>query len=311
MDKDLSALFVGLGSIGSRHLRDLVAVCTERGLRLSVDALRHAGAAPLAESIRGLVRTEYRDIGSLGTYDLIFICNPSQLHEATLEALKDKARHFFVEKPAFVRPLAREREEAFSDESKFFVACPLRFTKVYSYLETFVKEHRVFSARAVCSSYLPEWRPNQDYRSLYSARPESGGVKLDLIHEFDYLFALFGIPPRHFIAEGKFSDLEIASNDTVAFVGEYDDKVVEVHLDYHGRQPQRFVELNTRDDTVRCDFLRSEVQFLRAGTRLSFGESREDYCRREIAYFLDFAVGEKKNVNSILRANRVLSVLQG
>ena len=43
----LTALFVGLGSIGTRHLNNLAALCAQRGLTLRADALRSDPARPL------------------------------------------------------------------------------------------------------------------------------------------------------------------------------------------------------------------------------------------------------------------------
>jgi len=311
MTKSLSVCFVGLGSIGKRHLGNLHHVAQERGIGIEVDALRHAGPSSLDVEKSALLRNQYANADELGHYDLMFICNPSQLHYETLCALKDKADHFFVEKPLFVKPVSSEQLAPFDDDAKYYVACPMRHTKVFAYLKQFVKEHKVFSVRAICSSYLPDWRPNQDYRKVYSAAKESGGVKLDLIHEFDYLFTLLGFPVHSILIEGKFSDLEITSSDTVAYIGEYSDKTLELHLDYHGRQAQRYIELNTADDVVRFDSLRSEVRFLKSGEVTALGEERNDYCRREIGYFLDFACNGVCNVNSPRYANCVLKIIFG
>jgi predicted dehydrogenase len=44
-----------------------------------------------------------------------------------------------------------------------------------------------------CSSYLPNWRPNKNYRKSVSARSDlGGGVLLELSHELDYLNWIFG-----------------------------------------------------------------------------------------------------------------------
>ena len=43
----LTALFIGLGSIGTRHLKNLTALCAQRGLALRADALRSDLARPL------------------------------------------------------------------------------------------------------------------------------------------------------------------------------------------------------------------------------------------------------------------------
>lgn len=306
--KELSACFVGLGSIGKRHLRNLHAVARERGLAIAVDALRHAGASPLDAETASLIRQEYSSADDLGHYDLIFICNPTQLHYDTLCLLMDRGEKFFIEKPLSVKVLDDAELGRFS-EDRFYVACPIRHTKVFGFLNDFTRMNRVFSARAICSSYLPDWRPGQDYRKVYAADRTSGGVKLDLVHEFDYLVALFGLPRRHFLAEGRFSDLEIACNDTVAYVGEYADKLVELHLDYHGRTAQRYVELNVADEVVRCDFLKSEIGFLKSGKVILLSEDRNEYCKHEIGYFLRFAEGTVGNINSVRHANAILNLI--
>jgi len=293
----LTACFVGLGSIGKRHLRNLHAVACERGLALAVDALRHAGASPLDAETASLIRREYASADELGHYDLIFICNPSQLHYETLTRLKDKAEHFFIEKPFVTKPLTDAELAPFLDDRKFYVACPLRHTLAFSELEAFVKTHPVYSVRAICSSYLPDWRSGADYRKLYSSTKDSGGVALDLIHEFDYLFALFGFPQSSRLIAKHVSHLEIESPDLVSYVADYPDKTVELHLDYFGRTPQRYCEAYSRDETVRFDFLTQR-------------EDRNESYLREMRYFLDYPLGNMRNINSPSFAAAVLATIR-
>lgn len=292
MTKSLTACFVGLGSIGKRHLKNLVTICAERGIALSVDALRHA-PAPLAVDIAPLIRTEYYNQEELPHYDLIFICNPSQSHYETLCALNDRADHFFIEKPVFTCPLSDEELRPFADEKKYYVACPLRHTKTFAALKDFVSSHPVYSVRSICSSYLPNWRPGVDYRKLYSASKESGGVALDLIHEFDYLFALFGFPDESKLIARHVSRLEIESSDVVSYVAAYPDKTLELHLDYFGRAPQRSCEIFTEDGVVLFDYLNAR-------------EERNDGYMRELRGFLDFVSGGIQNINSVPFSNEVL-----
>ena len=181
--------------------------------------------------------------------------------------------------------------------------------KIMDEIRRIVAENKIYSAQAICSSYLPDWRPGQDYRELYSAKRESGGVKLDLIHEFDYLISLFGFPNRAVLFEGKVSDLEIECSDVVSFIGAYPDKNVELHLDYFGRSVQRKLDLFTKNDVIHCDLTNAQMTYLHANKTISFYEERNDYYLREMSYFLDFALLGKENINSIVFANNVLDFI--
>ena len=297
---------IGLGSIGQRHLKNIHAVAAARGIEATTDVVEPRQLDYLDDATRALVRNRFSAPGEIGRYDMIFVTNPSQLHRETLEAVKDKASFFFVEKPVFTTTLPADALAQYADERKFYVACPIRHTRVYGFLSEFVPQNKVYCARAICSSYLPEWRPGTDYRRTYAAQEGAGGVKLDLIHEFDYLFTLFGLPGESCILDGKFSDLELKSVDGVSFVARYPDKTLELHLDYYGRVPRREIELYTAEDVVVCDFIKAEIRFLKSGRRIDLAEERNEYCLREIGYFFDFATNGAANINSIPYANKII-----
>ena len=306
----MTVCFIGLGSIGLRHLKNVHAVAEKRGIAIEIDVVEPRELDYLDVDVRALVRRRFSAVSEIGRYDLIFVTNPSQLHEETLADVREKADFFFVEKPVFTRALEGDALKPYADESRFYVACPIRHTRVYGFLADFVPRNKVYCARAICSSYLPDWRPGTDYRRTYAAQEGAGGVKLDLIHEFDYLFTLFGLPQESHLLEGKFSGLEIKSVDGVSFVGRYEDKTLELHLDYYGRVPRREIELYTADDVIVADFIKAEIRFLKSGRRIDLAEERNEYCLREIEYFFDFALSGARNMNSIPYANGILSFIQ-
>ena len=295
MGNSKKACFIGLGSIGRRHLKNLFQVAAKRGFRLSVDALRHA-KSELPEDVAPLISRQYFDTGELGEYDWVFVCNPSQRHYETLIEMKGKAEFFFVEKPAFVTPVSMGDMESFGDFRKYYVACPLRHSCTYKKLSEYVRTHKVIGARAICSSYLPDWRPGIDYRALYSSRKESGGVKLDLIHEFDYLIDLFGFPSSSHLVEAKVSNLEIESDDIVSFIGVYPDKLIELHLDYFGKTSCRMIEIWTPEEVVTFDFLADN-------------ENRNATYVREMEGFVKMATENGPNINDLCHANKVLDLV--
>lgn len=185
--------------------------------------------------------------------------------------------------------------------------------------ELFVKEIKnnlnsdnVLSVRSISSSYLPDWRPGQDYRNTYSAHKNlGGGVSIDLIHEWDYLTYLFGWPERVHGLIGKKSKLEIDSDDYAIYIAEYEDKIVELHLDYFGRKTIREVQLFTKTDTIIGDIANNRIEFLKSGEVIDFNEERDDFQKKELYNFLDMLEGIKKIEDGYHHGIEVLELTQG
>ena len=105
----LTALFIGLGSIGTRHLKNLTAICAQRGLALRADALRSDLARPLRPGAAELLHSQFttlQDSAALPHYDLAFITNPTSLHAQALEEIRGLADALFIEKPIVSAGLA-------------------------------------------------------------------------------------------------------------------------------------------------------------------------------------------------------------
>ena len=301
----MNILFIGLGSIGSRHLKNVVSELTERQISFSIDALRH-GSPKLNGDIAEHINSIYSGITEITKeYDAVFITNPSFLHYETLKLAVPFSRAVFIEKPVFTKPDEDVSALKLKDSGIYYVACPLRRSPVISRLKIILGSQKVYSARAICSSYLPEWRKTKDYRDTYSAKScMGGGVRTDLIHEMDYILNLFGIPVRVKSESGKFSALEIDSEDTASYILRYPDKVVSLHLDYTGRKPVRELELFCEQDTIVADIIKNEIRYLKDGQVEKLAPS--DIHREEIIYFLDLIENKVQNINSIENALNTL-----
>src|SRR5262249_50754203 len=102
----------------------------------------------------------------------------------------------------------------------------------------------LIAVRATVGEYLPGWHPYEDYRQMYASRADlGGGVLVTQIHEFDYLYALLGLPRRVFTVGGKRSALEIDVEDTASTLMDYDGLAVHLHQDYVQRPPSRSCEV--------------------------------------------------------------------
>lgn len=308
--KDFRVCFVGIGSIAKRHINNLRTVCEKRDLNVQIDAFRRSGSTSEVPGVDHV----YTDMSEIsGRYDAVFITNPTEFHLDTLRTFHDLSDHFFIEKPLVsVNQLSTIPDFPWREDAVYYVACPLRYNAVIQYIAENIDPKKVISVRSISSSYLPDWRPGQDYRDTYSAHKDlGGGVSIDLIHEWDYLTFLFGKPLAVRSMIGKKSSLEIDSDDYAIYIGEYEDRIMELHLDYFGRKTIRKIELFMDDDTVIGDIAANKISFLVSGKTIDFNEVRDDFQRRELDHFLDMIFCGKDNDSSYSHAYDVLKLTQG
>ena len=282
-------LVVGAGSAGARHARLLA----DAGADVTVtDPDRERATAT------GLPTTPF-DLDHLGTPDGIVVASPSVAHaEQTHAALATGAR-VLVEKPL---SSSSDDVDAVVEAAggRVMVGYNLRLHAPIERVAQLVHEGRagtVTSYRLWFGSWLPDWRPQVDYRTTYSARAElGGGVLMDAIHELDLLVWLAG--DDRFTVEGAVVDrvgpLEIDVEDTVkALLRHADGAVADVSLDYLSRRYRRGIEVIGTDATIRLDWAR-EVLEIEGGDSLESEPAATpvlDSYRRQAERFLAFVDG--------------------
>ena len=313
MQKRLKIIIIGFGSIGRRHLHNISTIMKRRGIEYSIDLLRSGKGNTIDETSAKMVDKIYYYGDTIPVnYDIAFITNPTFMHFETIKYFLDKANHMFIEKPVFNQSNLPIETLILNKNSIYYVACPLRYSNVIQYLKKNIDISKVYCARAISSSFLPEWRAGADYRNTYSAhREQGGGVSIDLIHEWDYLVSLFGLPEQVYNIKGKFSDLEIDSDDLSVYIAKYPHMAVELHLDYFGKKSIREIQLFMQDDTLVGDLINCEIRFLRSNKSINLKECRNDFQLREIEHFFDIVFGLVPNDNDISLALTVLKLAEG
>lgn len=253
---------IGLGGIGQRHARNLRTLL---GDELELSAYRTRGLSQvitpqLAVESHADVENRYaiRAFSSLEEAlaekpDIAFITNPSSLHLECAIACARAGCDLFIEKPLASTAAGVEGliDIVARDGLIAMVGYQLRFHPCLELFADVVRSGKLgspLSVRATIGEYLPFWHRYEDYRDMYAARAElGGGVILSQIHEFDYLYSLFGLPQRLFAIGGHWSSLELDVEDTAdvlmdcEFAGR--SLPVHVHQDFLQWPPARTCEL--------------------------------------------------------------------
>lgn len=237
------ALVIGHGSIGQLH----AAVLEELGCEVAVVS-RRTGVHPrtFADVATAVDRFEP---------DYAVVATETVHHMSALRALR--AAGFddtvLVEKP--LRDVADAPLDA--RDGTVFVGFNLRFHPAITSLRRALDGVQVHTAEVVCSSYLPHWRTNRDYRLGASAsRAAGGGVLRDLSHELDLTTWLLGPWRRMAALGGKLSSLEIETEDAMSMLLETERcQTVTICLNYLDREPRRGIHLTTSAGSFHLDLL--------------------------------------------------------
>ena len=304
-------LFTGLGSIGKRHLHLL----REHDDQMEIHAYRSGGTDETA--FPAVIQHTSLDDALAVHPDIAFITNPTSLHIDTAISCAEAGCHLFIEKPLSHSLDGVDELISTVAENNLitYVACVLRFHPVLRRLASLLDAEaigNVYSYRVYCGSYLPAWRLDQDYRNSYSADPEmGGGVVLDLIHELDYSYWLFGDIATVRSWVGQVSDLEIESEDLAEIIVEMESGVVgQIHLDYYRSDPRRTVEITGESGVIRANLITNEIQIQTShGTeREEFDVTQDELYERQLDSFLSHIRNGKPCDNDIQEARRVLQI---
>lgn len=308
--KHYNIAFVGMGSIGKRHLSNVCQLITSKGNTYDIDLYRSSMSRELSKEVTAVVANQYLCNEPVQKeYDMVFITNPTSMHLETAVKFRSHTKALFIEKPVFDGFDVDEDIIKTLDEIPSYVACPLRYNPVLQYVKQHIDLSKVISVRAMSSSYLPDWRPGQDYRQTYSAHADlGGGVDIDLIHEWDYLTWIFGIPTLCQGIVGRYSNLEIDSNDTALYIAKNDKMTFELHLDYFGRKTQRTLDIFTYDETIQCDIVVGIVTYMKEGKTITFNSERNAFQMAEIKHFFDIVEGRTENDSNVKHGMKVLKL---
>lgn len=270
--EDKKFLILGCGSIGGRHLKNLVSIGARRVILCDRSKERIVKAI---ESIKGSgvsieSTTDFDKAVELKPFGAL-ICTPSSMHLPMSLRLAKEGVHLFIEKPLShnldgVGELIQE-----VDDSKVtaMMAMCYRFHPVFEKVREILERGvlgKIYHVNYFGGHYLPDWHPNEDYREEYAAQSGlGGGVVLTSIHGFDNMRFLFGDIERVTARIDRVSNLQMDVED-IAFgtfqtvKGTY----ISWEMDFLQRAGQHRLVLVGAFGTLRVDLLKGIFELYEA-----------------------------------------------
>ena len=259
----LSVAIVGFGSAGARALQVLHELRPEAEFLVVSRHAANGGGFTSTSSLNDVVAF---------APDAVIVAGPATTRADVLRQIGTLGVPVFIEKPlahTLVDSLAVldllgpavERSQ---------VGYNLRFSQSLIAFRDLVRGGgygRVLRFNAETAQYLPDWRPDKDYRETVSARVDmGGGVLLELSHELDYLRWIFGDFDWVSAWTGRTSSLEIDVEDiALVTIGIEGDQAVtqvvgQLSLDFVRRDKTRTVTVVCESGTLRWDGIAGTVE---------------------------------------------------
>ncbi|CAM1341410.1 Gfo/Idh/MocA family protein [Tenacibaculum amylolyticum] len=298
----MKVLIIGLGSIAKKHVLALRRI----NPLVKIYALRHKIKAE-EDNIHHIY--SYEEIESLKP-DFIIVSNPTNVHYKTLNEISRLEIPLFIEKPLFNSIGEKELNlvESLDKSNSTYIACNLRFHKGLLKMKDLLKDKRVEEVNIYCGSYLPNWRPNKDFRKIYSAnKEEGGGVHIDLIHELDYLYWFFGEPLKVKKTFTNLSSLNISAYDYANYLWLYKEFNANIILNYYRKNSKRTFEVLTTEGTYLLDLIENKIWFDEENVYSEKQDLLETY-EDQMRYFIKNALGKKNTFNTVKEGYKILNL---
>ena len=253
----MKILIAGLGSIGRRHFRNLVAL-GEKDLVL----YRTRKATLPDDELAGYpVETDLAEALKKHKPQAVVVANPTALHMDVAIPAAQAGCAILLEKP-IAEDLSRVdelRQVAGKNDNRILVGFQFRFHPTLNKAKELIETGalgKILTVHAHWGEYLPNWHPWEDYRESYAARDDlGGGVIRTLTHPLDYLRYLLGEVESLQALQGHISALELTGVEDVAEISlKFTSGAIGgVHVNYFQRPPVHRLEIVGTGGTLRWD----------------------------------------------------------
>lgn len=314
-------LIAGYGSIGRRHMRNLLSL-GERDILL----YRSKHSTLPEDEIAGFPVETNLEAALAHRPDAVIISNPTALHLDVAIPAAEAGCTILIEKPiaeSWARIAAFESAVA-RGKARVLVGFQFRFHPTLRRAAQFLAEGAIgqpVAARAHWGEYLPNWHPWEDYRKSYAARPDlGGGVILTLSHPLDYLRMLLGEVGALWAFTTTRGGLDLPVEDTAEIGLRFNPRngaagpVASIHLDYLQQPVEHTLEIVGTAGTLRWNNADGSLSLFRAGGQdwqvemPPEGFERNWLFMDEMRNFLAVARGEAEPACSLEDGLRALEI---
>jgi len=292
-NKVKTALIIGSGSIGQRHIKNLRKIGID-----NIVALRSKKGhfKKLPEALK-VVEVDNWEEAIASNPDVAIISNPSSLHIETARKIVDHVKGVFIEKPLSDSTNECQQLIDILNEKKVvsFIGHNMMFHPIVENIIKFYNENdigEVVNIQCQVGQWLPDWHPYENYKNAYYARKDlGGGVALTLIHEIHLALELAGLPVSVVGEVSKYNKLDLEVDVCSDLMIKHKTGAVsQIHLDYIQQPSHRSGLITFEMGWLSYDFTRIELigQKKSDDAHVVWSDKNYDYNKAYIDQMIEF-----------------------
>lgn len=312
-------LIAGLGSVGRRHMRNLIALG-----ETDIVLLRTRKATLPEDELAGFpIETDINEAIQKHKPEAVVVSNPTAFHlDIAIPAAKAGCA-ILLEKPIShsMERVDQLISAAQTSGAKILVAFQFRFHPSLIKAKELISKGeigRIISANVHFGEYLPAWHPWEDYRISYAARADmGGGVVATQCHSLDYLPWLVGEKVQTIFGyAAKLSDLEVDVEDTAKIVLRFTSgALASLHLDFNQQPPEHHFTIVGTNGTMKWNLADGALKMYQAEKKdwveypLHESWERNVMFLEQTKHFVDVVKGNAKPSCTLEDGIRVMKII--
>lgn len=327
----MKILIVGLGSIGQRHLRNIIKI----DKHIEIFAYRRLLKTPalsnqnkvLKKSIKDKYKIKYIDsLNNIKKLNInaAIICSPSSFHIKEAILLARQNINLFIEKPLSSNLIGINTFKSILNKNKNITAMvgfQLKFCPIINKLKKIIVSEKYGKPKYISihhGEHIKNFHKYENYSDLYAAKKKlGGGVALTQIHEIDYLLYILQNYSLKKISSlsGKISKLNIDVEDTVSsnflFKNKNESVLCNLHLNYYETHRKREINILFENFKIHADLIKQNIKIFTNSKIKTYKikYQRNDLFVKEMKYFIK-KIKSNKKIEEIYSINNAIISLK-
>ncbi len=266
--KNIRLIVIGLGSMGKRRVRNLLANGISK------------------ESIRGIDKRKDRRLEAFEKYgietwneltselidysDAFVISTPPDQHFFYAQLAVKYNKNMFIEASVLSDGLLELCEKADKDNLVVFPSCTMKFASGPKRIKEIISKDtigKVLVWQYQSGQYLPDWHPWESISDFYVSNPETGGCREIVPFEMVWLESVFGkvkdVDGRH----AKLSNISAPIDDIYMLQIQHKNGIMgQLIVDVIGRTSIRYMRITGTEGTLEWNEDEKKIRVFRVST---------------------------------------------